>query len=52
MEGYAIENKELEIRNKEVMDNKKFDLEDRLVRFACMCLDVCAFCPVPKQVKT
>ena len=24
------------------MENKKFDLdEDRLVKFACMCLDVC-----------
>jgi hypothetical protein len=24
----------------EVTENKKFDLEDRLVKFACMCLDV------------
>jgi four helix bundle protein len=48
MESYAIENKELEIRNKEVMDNKKFDLEDRLVRFACMCLDVCDLLPGTK----
>src|SRR5450432_926468 len=30
------------------MDNKKFDLEDRLVRFACMCLDVCDLLPGTK----
>jgi len=29
----------------EVMENKKFDLEDRLVKFACMCLDVCDLFP-------
>ncbi|MDB5199843.1 MAG: hypothetical protein JWO92_1806, partial [Chitinophagaceae bacterium] len=23
------------------METKRFDLEDRLVKFACMCLDVC-----------
>jgi len=23
------------------MENKKFDLEDKLVKFACMCLHVC-----------
>ena len=27
------------------MENKKFDLEDRLVKFACMCLDVCDLFP-------
>ena len=32
------------------MDNKnqKFDLEDRLVDFACMCLDVCELLPGTK----
>ena len=30
------------------MDHKKFDLEDRLVKFACMCLDVCDVLPVTK----
>jgi len=30
------------------MENKKFDLEDRLVRFACMCLDVCDLLPNTK----
>ena len=30
------------------MDNKKFDLEDRLVKFACMCLDVCDLLPGTK----
>ena len=33
------------IRNKKVMDNKKFDPEDRLVKFACMCPDVCDLLP-------
>ena len=32
----------------EVMENKKFDLEDRLVKFACMCLDVCDLLPNTK----
>ena len=36
------------MRNKEVMNNKKFDLEDRLVKFACMCLDVCDLLPSTK----
>jgi four helix bundle protein len=27
------------------MENKKFDLEDRLVKFACMCLEVCDVLP-------
>ena len=43
-----ISNKKLIVRNKEVMYNKKFDLEDRLVKFACMCLDVCDFLPGTK----
>jgi hypothetical protein len=30
------------------MDNKKFDLEDRLVKFACLCLDVCDLLPGTK----
>ncbi|MDQ6757110.1 MAG: four helix bundle protein [Bacteroidota bacterium] len=30
------------------MENKKFDLEDRLVKFACMCLDVCDILPNSK----
>lgn len=32
------------------MDNKKFDLEDRLVKFARMCLDVCDLLPSSKKV--
>jgi four helix bundle protein len=28
-----------------VMEKKKFDLEDRLVEFACMCLRVCLILP-------
>jgi hypothetical protein len=43
-----IRNKKLIIRNKEVMVTKKFDLEDRLVKFACMCLDVCDLVPGTK----
>ena len=30
------------------MESKKFDLEDRLVRFACICLDVCDLLPNTK----
>ncbi len=30
------------------MENKRFDLEDRLVKFACMCLDVCDLLPNTK----
>ncbi len=30
------------------MENKKLDLEDRLVKFACMCLDVCDVLPNTK----
>ena len=30
------------------MQSKKFDLEDRLVKFACMCLDVCDLLPNTK----
>ncbi len=40
----------MQIRNlyKNYMENKKFDLEDRLVKFACMCLDVCDILPNSK----
>src|SRR5688572_12343611 len=30
------------------MNQKKYDLEDRLVDFACMCLDVCELLPNTK----
>jgi four helix bundle protein len=30
------------------METKKYDLEDRLVKFACMCLDVCEILPGTK----
>jgi len=30
------------------MEKRKFDLEDRLVDFACMCLDVCELLPATK----
>ena len=30
------------------METKKYDLEDRLVKFACMCLDVCELLPATK----
>lgn len=30
------------------MEKKNFDLEDRLVDFACMCLDVCELLPPTK----
>ncbi|MDB5223222.1 MAG: four helix bundle protein [Chitinophagaceae bacterium] len=30
------------------METKRFDLEDRLVKFACMCLDVCDLLPNTK----
>lgn len=33
------------------MENNKFDLEDRLVDFACMCLDVCELLPLTKAVQ-
>ena len=33
------------------MDNKKFDLEDRLVKFACMCLDICDLLPNTKAAQ-
>ena len=29
----------------------KFDLEDRLVDFACMCLEVCDLYQIQKRVK-
>ena len=31
------------------MENKKFDLEDRLVKFACICLEVCDLLPDTKS---
>lgn len=31
------------------MENKKFDLEDRLVKFACICLEVCDLLPNSKM---
>ena len=31
------------------MENKKFDLEDRLVKFACLCLEVCDLLPDTKS---
>ncbi len=33
------------------MESKKFDLEDRLVKFACICLCVCDFLPANKAAK-
>ena len=30
------------------MEIKKFDLEDRLVKFACLCLEVCELLPATK----
>ena len=30
------------------MEKKKFDLEDRLIRFACMCLEICDLLPNTK----
>ena len=30
------------------MEQKKYDLEDRLVRFACICLDICDILPLSK----
>ena len=30
------------------MDNKKFDLENRLIRFTCICLEICELLPVTK----
>ena len=30
------------------MDAKKFDLEDRLIRFACNCLEICELLPFTK----
>ena len=32
--------------------SRQFDLEDRLVDFACMCLEVCELCPQAGQGKT
>ena len=34
------------------MENKKFNLEDRLVKFACLCLDVCDLLPNTKTGQT
>ena len=30
------------------MEKKKFDLEDRLIKFACMCLEICDLLPNTK----
>lgn len=30
------------------MEIKKFDLEDRLIKFACICLEVCELLPFTK----
>ncbi len=30
------------------MDAKKYNLEDRLVKFACLCLDICDLLPATK----
>lgn len=30
------------------MEHKKYDLEDRLIKFACMCLDICDLLPNSK----
>ena len=30
------------------MDAKKYNLEDRLVKFACLCLDICDLLPTTK----
>jgi len=42
-------NQESEIMNQEVKQPRnKFDLEDRLIGFACMCLEVCELLPHTK----
>ena len=33
------------------METKKYNLEDRLVKFACMCLDVCDLLPNTKAAQ-
>ena len=33
------------------MEKKKFDLEDRLIRFACSCLDICDILPNTKAAQ-
>ncbi|HSN61621.1 MAG TPA: four helix bundle protein [Ferruginibacter sp.] len=33
------------------MEAKRYDLEDRLVKFACLCLDVCDILPVTKAAQ-
>ena len=33
------------------MDSKKYDLEDRLVKFACLCLEVCDLLPNTKSAQ-
>lgn len=30
------------------MEKKKYDLEDRLIKFACLCLEICYLLPVTK----
>jgi four helix bundle protein len=34
------------------MNEKKYDLEDRLVDFACMCLDICELLPTTRSGQT
>lgn len=33
------------------MEPKKYDLEDRLIKFACMCLDICDLLPNTKSAQ-
>ena len=33
------------------MEIKKYDLEDRLIKFACLCLDVCDILPITKAAQ-
>ncbi len=34
-----------------LMEPKKYDLEDRLIKFACMCLDICDLLPNTKSAQ-
>ncbi|MEP6677021.1 MAG: four helix bundle protein [Ferruginibacter sp.] len=33
------------------MENKRYDLEDRLIKFACSCLDICDKLPMTKAAQ-
>ena len=33
------------------MEKKKYDLEDRLIKFACLCLDICDLMPNTKAAQ-